>query len=510
MKKISSIGLICQMILSVVNAQNPGDNFFPLPIIHTVELIFTQQNFWDSLIYYKQQGDLSGTYHYMPAQVTINGTLMDSIGVRLKGNSSFSLPGVKKPIKLEFNRFVDGQEYDRLQKLNLNNGFKDPTMLREKIMLDFCDKLSIPAPRAAFAKVYINGDYWGLYSAVEQVDDQFLKTWFSSDNGNLFKGDPSGSLSWISANETDYYPHYELKNNEIVNDWSDLVHLINIINNTSPSQFHDSIQTVLNTEIFIKAWAATMLFVNLDSYQGSGHNYYIYHDFYLDYFQWIIWDVNEAFGNFQMSHTVPELEDLDVFFAIPQQLHPLSIKMINDNDYKNQYADELCNMISTEFSPEMLFPLIDSLADAIRADLYADINKMYTNQQFENNLTNNIQGGMGWIPGLKSFITARQINVNNQLLSYGCWPLEAAGQVPDVEEVRVLPNPFHDKLSVICKRYYNNATIKIYDIEGKQLVDEILIGNHTEIKGLHLRPGMYFYIINSNEGEVLTGKLIAE
>src|SRR6188768_2316718 len=98
--------------------------------------------------------------------------------------------------------------------------------------------------------------------------------------------------------DTSYYHRYELKTNDSLNDWSDLVHLIDKINNTPPLAFYDSIENVMGSTSFLKYWAMNILFANLDSYNGSGHNYYVYHDPDMDQFYFIAWDVNEAFGCF--------------------------------------------------------------------------------------------------------------------------------------------------------------------------------------------------------------------
>ena len=118
----------------------------------------------------------------MQATVEFDGQLFPSpIGVQLKGNSSFnSYPGVKKSIKISFDEYVDTADLHDITTLNLNNGFKDPSMLREKLCLDFCKKNGINAPRSTFAKVYLNDQLWGFYSLVEQVGKTFCKTRFDN------------------------------------------------------------------------------------------------------------------------------------------------------------------------------------------------------------------------------------------------------------------------------------------------------------------------------------------
>lgn len=170
-------------------------------------------------------------------QITDNsGTYVpDSVGVRLKGNSSFDFyPTDKKPLKLDFNEFISGHVYHGLKKLNLANCWSDPTFLREKVFFEICRSEGVLAPRMSFANVYLNDVHWGLYGAIEQVDKTLLDRWLGDNAGNLFKaGDnytPDGGGLGLEADlkhygpaAEDYAGRNELKTNEARNDWSDLI-----------------------------------------------------------------------------------------------------------------------------------------------------------------------------------------------------------------------------------------------------------------------------------------------
>src|SRR3989304_7076861 len=110
MKTIISAHLVFQVFLSfcLVHAQNPGDVVFDGIKVHTINISLNQQNYWDSLLYYYYQGD----EQYIVATVTLNGLTLDSVGVRLKGNSSFSHPNNKKSIRLGFGEYRDEQRGD--------------------------------------------------------------------------------------------------------------------------------------------------------------------------------------------------------------------------------------------------------------------------------------------------------------------------------------------------------------------------------------------------------------
>jgi len=164
--------------------------------------------------------------------------------------------------------------------------------------------------------------------------------------------------------------------------------MIDKINNTSSQSFFDSLEAIMSTPTFLKYWALNILFANLDSYNGSGHNYYVYHDPDLDKFYFITWDVNEAFGCFNQNMSISQLENLSISY-VPNS-RPLVQKMQADPFYFNQYKLTLCDYILQDFNSSFYDPVIDSISDVIRSSVYADNKKFFTNQQFEDNRTLNV------------------------------------------------------------------------------------------------------------------------
>ncbi|MDQ3048985.1 MAG: CotH kinase family protein, partial [Bacteroidota bacterium] len=344
-------------------SQNEGDSIFNAPSIHDVYMTFSQTSYWDSLTAYYI------TDEYLKGDISFDGITYLNVGIKFKGNSSYSNPSDKKSFKVDMNEYVSGQDLNGLKKFNLNNCFKDPSFLREKLTLDFCRDHSIAAPRCAYSRVFINGTYWGLYTFVEEADNgTFLNQRFDNKQGNMFKGDPTGDLKWLGSSASSYFGKYELKTNETANDWSDLVNLLDNINN-SGTAFYDSLEASFNTTTFIKNWAVDNLFVNLDSYIGSGHNFFIYHDTLSNKFEWVTWDVNEAFGNFKMGLTTTQVQNLSLFHvSTPSANRPLVQKMLLNSTYKNALANTVCEWLQYDFSNTNLDAKIDSLANAIRVD----------------------------------------------------------------------------------------------------------------------------------------------
>jgi len=448
----------------------------------------------------------------MKGDIEIDGYYISSVGIQFKGNSSFNVPSRKKSWKIDFNEFVSGQKFDGVKTINLNNVFKDPSFLREKIALDFCQKQGIPAPRCSYANVYVNDTLWGFYTLVEQVNTTFLKNWFNENNGNLFKGDPQGTLQWLGISPSNYYSKYELKTNESVNDWSDLVHLIDVINNKPASQFLDSLENTLNTSSFIKSWAFNILFVNLDSYQGSGHNYYAYHNLNTNKFEWILWDVNEVCGNFNMGMNITQLENLSIFYIpSPVNNRPLTNNMLLNNTYKNHYINELCSMVSSDFDTSYLFHKIDSLVPIIRPYVYADPQKFYSNSQFETNINSNITSGPFTIPGIKSFIINRRNSVVNQLAINNC--IMSIADNNAFTDIKIYPNPTSDIIhfQINSSSTASEFDFHLFDVLGKEIKSyHFKPSNNLDVLTLDMKDlesSVYFYQIISKSKNNHNGKL---
>lgn len=493
MKKL--LGLF---LCASIYAQNEGDSLFNTNQIHTVKFYFTQPNWYDSLIYYKPL-DIK-----MKGDVEIDGIYISNVGVQFKGNSSFNNLSQKKSWKIDFNEYVVGQKYNGLKVINLNNGFKDPTFLREKLALDFCNENGIPAPRCTFANVYVNNQLWGFYTIVEQVNTTFLKRWFNENNGNLFKGDPQGTLQWYGSTPSSYYTKYELKTNETINDWTDLVRLIDVINNKPSTQFYDSLESVMTTSLAIKAWAFDILFANLDSYHGSGHNYYIYHDLFFNKFAWILWDVNEAFGNFNQGMSITQLENLSIFYIpSPSSSRPLTNRMLQNVTYKTQYINELCQMINA-FDTTLLYRKIDSIAGVIRPYVYADSKKFYSNTDFENNINTNLFNN---IPGLKSFILNRRNSVITELANNGC--LLNINENTYLNAFSVFPNPASDYIKITTEHpiLNNKSYIVIKDISGRMIM-KINLSYSDKIPVTSLSSGIYFFSLYFENQYIGTKKIV--
>ena len=129
---------------------------------------------------------------YYEANVTINGETFYSVGVRAKGNSSLS--NIAKDdttdrysLKIKFDKYVDGQTYNGIEKLALNNNYQDPTYMKEYLSYEIYESLGVSTPEYSYASISINGEPWGFYLAIEDIDERYIEKYYGSVEGNLYK-----------------------------------------------------------------------------------------------------------------------------------------------------------------------------------------------------------------------------------------------------------------------------------------------------------------------------------
>ena len=475
-------------------SQIEGANLFSVDQVVQINLDFPMSDFWEQLEFNYENIDANGSV-YIPANLTLTdltGTYsFDSVGVRLKGNSSGNHPGDKKSFKIDFNKFITGQDYDGLKKLNFSNGFKDPTFMREKLFFDLCKDRGVAAPRANYASINYNEVSWGFYTMIEQIDDQFLDWCIGDDGGNLFKagsnfgtGDGEASLDYLGLAQSAYESSYVLKKNEEVNDWSDLIDFIYFLNSSSDSEFQSGLPARLDLGPFLSSVAFNNLFSNLDTYTLSARNYYIYHNMTTDQWEWIKWDGNETFGSYAFGVQNP-MTSLPIDFY--QGSRPLLERVFDNTNFMSQYTSEICLLLNTIFNPTYLNPVIDNLKILIQDYVYADNNKMFSNSDFETNIESNIGGGGGTTFGLKSFIQARY----NYLSSVVNCETFASNSSLTEETLSIYPNPTNGIVTIKGNLIYP-AAFKVYSIDGRLAAVGELLNSSSVIDLGGLSPNMFY------------------
>ena len=256
-------------------------------------------------------GRLGVEFPWTHCRVEWDGEALETVAVRYKGNSSFGMSGdgLKKPFKLDFNRGAPGRSFRGIDKLSLNNNFNDATQLREAVAFEACRAAGLPAPRTAFARLYLSvqgertNEYLGLYTLVEGVEGRFLKEHFKTKKGLLLKPDRLRTLEYLGEGWESYTNRYQPKEAVPAGEERRFIALTRLIAQADDATLASELPARLDLENFFRYVAVTALLANYDSFIGNGHNYYFFQPAGGGKGAFIPWDFNEAFGGHPMAGT---------------------------------------------------------------------------------------------------------------------------------------------------------------------------------------------------------------
>lgn len=127
---------------------------------------------------------------YVPATLElIEGDTTESmtVGLRLKGKGSFRPLPAKAGFRIKIDKYVDDQRLVGLKDLTLNNMIQDNSLMAERLAYTVFRELGVAAPRANHARVYVNGEYYGVYANIETPNEDFLARWFEDPSRNLYE-----------------------------------------------------------------------------------------------------------------------------------------------------------------------------------------------------------------------------------------------------------------------------------------------------------------------------------
>ncbi len=251
-----------------------------------------------------QQNYLLDTYY--PADVVWDGATIRNVGVRSRGSGSRD---PRKPaLKIDFNEFVDGQEFADLKGFTLDNFRQDPAMMKEVLTMQLYARLGIHAPRAVHARVYVNGAYLGLYGAVEIVDKSFLDSRLSEDDGYLydFEWDGDYRLTWLGGDPLRYATMFKPETREDESPtqlWGTVTEMITALNHTSRDVWPQMLERYFDIDHLTTYLAVETFLSEHDGLAGDWgiNNFYLYRRADSERFLLIPWDKDVNFREVDRS-----------------------------------------------------------------------------------------------------------------------------------------------------------------------------------------------------------------
>ena len=435
---------------------------FDTSYVHSIDIVMDD---WDSFVENCESED------YSACAVVIDGESYKNIAIRAKGNTSLSqvanYGSDRYSFKLEFDHYSDATTYHGLDKLCLNNIIQDNTYMKDYLCYTMMNYAGVSSPLCSFAYITVNGEDWGLYLAVEAVEDSFLERNYDS-TGNLYKPD-SMSMGGGRGNGKDFdqddFDFSKSDKSNTANDTSDSTDTSSKTNFQPPQMgnldggkgdkggfggmgsddvkliytdddfdsyenIFDSAKTditdadktrlinsleVLNSDdaastvdvdAVIKYFAVHNFVCNFDSYTGSMiHNYYLYENDGI--LSMIPWDYNLAFGGFVGGSDSTSMINYPIDSPVSggdTDSRPMIAWIFANEEYTELYHEALSEFIANYFENGYFEEEIDRVTALISPYVEKDPTKFCTYDEFTEGVS-----------ALKEFCTLRAESVRGQL-----------------------------------------------------------------------------------------------
>ena len=325
-----------------------GQTVFRTDTVHDLRITVAEPQWFATLSSWHS----GGVDSVLPASILFDGALLDSVGLQMRGTSTFQAAALKKPLKLDFNAIVNGQTYDGLRSVNLNNDAGDASHLRNALTMGIMNAAGVNAPRTGYAQVFINDTCYGLYTLVEQINKAFTNERFGADTGDLWKS------IWCPWEYTwpdpiFYLPQLELKNSP--NDsiaYARLIAVFERIAHTPDEDLDDTLGLHLSQADHLGTMAVNAA---VNAYDNGMHNWWLYHDPLTGVFRYLPWDNDLSFHNPGAVSFALDTTEINYWGATA-----LSKAVTRNDTLVARFKDRLCALRATLFTSSYLAPRIDS------------------------------------------------------------------------------------------------------------------------------------------------------
>ncbi len=347
--------------------------------VRTIRLNFSQTDYWQQL----ENGA------EILANLQVDDDSFSDVAVRFKGNTTLdgALNSDKKSFKITIDEVLDGQDVRGYSTLNLHNAYQDPSSIREVFYANALRK-HIPGVKASFIQLFINGQDWGLYTNIQQLNGDFLNEWFLSNDGTRWQadqlddenwGDGTAAMNYLGMDTSTYQQYYDLKKANKPNPWEDLVTTTFALNEMPLSNLEEELPNYLDVDRTLWFLAYEILFADEDSYIFKGKtDYYLY------------WEVEtgrmtplEVDGNNVMN---PNNVGWSPFYNEENENYPLLNRLLSIPTYRQRYLAHLRTLLEEVFEPSFAATQIDEYISEIDSFVQFDPKPLYEYSDFLNEI----------------------------------------------------------------------------------------------------------------------------
>ena len=440
-------------VQAVSAAMGYEGRLFRRDAVHTIDIVMED---WEDFI-----GSCTDE-SYRECSLVIDGEAYKNVAIRAKGNTSLTQVAAygngRYSFKIEFDHYDTAKTYYGLDKLCLNNMIQDTTYMKDYLSYRLMEEAGAAAPLCSYAMISVNGEEWGLYLAVEGVEEAFLQRNYGNGYGQLYKPDsmemgkegfreekktlrgtegediqavmdmgnplevagngmavrgekPGGNgMSMVSSDVLLRYMDDDLEsfsnifeNAKTNADEGDKERLVGALKKLSGGE---ELEKAVDTDSVLRYFTAHNFVLNFDSYTGTMiHNYYLYEkDGQLSM---IPWDYNLAFGGFESGGDAETLINFPIDTPVSGgsvEERPMLSWIFAEETYTEQYHQCFSELIGGYFESGRFAEELEAVKTMIAPYVEKDPTKFCTYDEF-------VTG----IDTLKEFCLLRAESIRGQL-----------------------------------------------------------------------------------------------
>jgi len=372
-----------------------------------------------------------GSMDYVEGAFRFDDELQDPVGIRLKGTlkAGMGQKEDKYSFKVNFDLF-EAPHFHELDSVHLLNDKPDPSHMREILASRMYRAMGIPAARSTSVTLKVGGQDQGVYTLVQEIDKRFLKVWFGTesgaDDGNLYKCVAPGCSLVYRGDKKEHYiiksceePNgcgFVLKTNEddpSLNDYSDLIAFLDLVNNTPDDAFAEAIEAVFDVDLYLRYLAVAVVISDYEGYLGRLDSFFLYHR--PDNDKWVLlpWDLNKTYGSSDCK-TSEEHTGGPLFPPwCGESERPLGKRILAVSAWRDQYEDYVRELLDGYFTEEIQAGWIQEIDLLIRDLVAADPIPLFPFDDYDDSVG---YDGSDWDPmNLLEFVQDRRAFLESEL-----------------------------------------------------------------------------------------------
>jgi spore coat protein CotH len=350
-------------------AQTADDLFSP-STLHDLQLFMNSAD----LLQLQARYDENTFYQ---ADLEWRGTRVRSVAVRSRGGGSRS--PTKPGMLIDFDRFAAGQRFLGLSALVLDNGWQDPSFVRESVTMAMFARMGQPAPRESFARLFINGAYYGLYAIVEPVDAPFLARAFGDSGGYVFEYQwlREFHAEYLGPSLDQYEELFRAETHDLESEtalYAPVQEMFREINAQPSATWRESVGRYVDVRNFLTHVAIEMFIAEADGLLGNWamNNFYLYRRSGSTVHAFVPWDRDNAF------------QGADSSVLLHANDNQLMRRLLEYPDLRSFYLDVLEQC--AQAAGGWLEQEVAARASLIREAVHADTRKPDSNDAFESSV----------------------------------------------------------------------------------------------------------------------------